>query len=81
MVRVINEKTLIPLSLFIVLVGVIVWLTNIYFLANANAHAIKTFIYARDRHNEIVAEQLIHIERSLNKLDGKIDVLIKKGLR
>lgn len=67
---VLSEKTLMPIGFVVVLLGGVIWLTNIHFEAHANSVAIdeiqkKQDVYAKGQ--EEVLERLARIE---GKLEG-----------
>ncbi len=65
----ITEKTVIPLGVFVILVGGIVWLTSIYAESHQNAVAISELKLKQDEYNRTVQSidsRLSHIEGVLS---------------
>ena len=62
---IISEKTLIPVSLIIVLVGAIFWLSSMYALANNN--------------KEQIVEIKNDYKQGIDRLEKKIDILLLRS--
>lgn len=75
--QVISESTVIPISLVIVLIGGIFWLTTIWAKGNANAAALKELQDDRKSKREEYVDTLKMINENLTSL--KEDVAFLKG--
>ena len=65
MENVITEKTLLPISLLVILAGGIFWLSSMYALANSNEKQIT--IIKTDLKSDII------------RLESKVDRLLERG--
>ena len=68
----ITENTLIPVSLIVILLGGVVWLTIMYAQGNANAKAIEQLSQRQDEYTKTVLTidtRLSHIEGALGVKD------------
>ena len=74
-IKSITEKTLVPITMVIAVLGAALWLSNIYFLANNNAENINDL---QSRVEAFVNANSDLIER-FAKLETKIDILIDKN--
>ena len=66
----ITENTLIPVSLVILLLGGIVWLTSIYAQASQAAEAVKALTFKQEDYNRLIE----NIDRRLSRIEGKLGV-------
>ena len=67
----ITEKTLVPLSLVVILVGGILWLARIESLATANAAAVRQLSKDQQEYNRTVIEINTRLSRIEGKLEGR----------
>lgn len=84
MPSILNEKTLVPVSLLIVIIGGIVWLTQIFTQSQANAIGIKELKQvvreevsdirgANVETNRAIVEQLRTMNTRLGRIEGKLE--------
>lgn len=52
----ITEKTAISVSLMVVIVGGVIWLSNIFFLADNTAKALEKVTIKQDKYSEDISE-------------------------
>lgn len=69
----ISEKTLIPISTILVIVGAVFWLTNIYNLANTNAYGIESIKKKVSTTDSKIIERIDLIDQRLSRIEGKLD--------
>ena len=70
----ITELTLLPISLVIVIIGGVVWLTQIYALANSNKTSV---VEIKDRQESVynrLDSNLNSIDRRLSRIEGKLNI-------
>lgn len=67
-----SEKTLIPISFVIVLIGGIVWITNIAFKVDVSAESLKKIELRQNTIDEIKTDVAV-IKSKLEKIDQKLD--------
>jgi len=67
-----SEKTLIPISLVILLLGGIVWITNIAFKVDVSAESLKKIELRQSTIDEIKTDVAV-IKSKLEKIDQKLD--------
>ncbi len=72
--KTITENTLVPISLVIAIGGGIFWLTEIYFNGQANANSITDIKQNQEKFIEDVSKDVAQIKKSLNRIEGKLDV-------
>lgn len=72
-VKSITEKTLVPISLLIVIIGAVMWLTSLWELSKSSAAAIKEIKEEKTAHNIAVELKFNMILTELNYLKGKLD--------
>ena len=71
---IISGKTLIPLSLVIIAIVVTVHFTSVRSLANSNHEAVGELKVSRSK----LDDRILAVEKLLYKIDGKLDLLLKK---
>jgi len=67
---ILNEDTLVPISLVLVFIGGVYWLSSLYFNTNANAKAIEEMA----RNEAETRAILMSIDQRLSRIEGKLDV-------
>ena len=72
MQKIINEKTLFPLSLVIVLVGGTGWLTSIFEMGKANANSIEELKKNDLRIEGYIVDELRIINKKLDEIRNRI---------
>ncbi len=70
--KIINEKTLIPLSLVITLIGGVAWLTNLAGIEKANANEIQSLKHSAEKDKEYLIEELRIINSKLDMIRDKM---------
>ncbi len=70
--KAITEKTLVPISLVVVLIGGIIWLTQIYTTANANSDNIRDIKRMEFRYRKMLFDRLNSIDRRLAVIEGSL---------
>lgn len=71
MLKMITEKTAISVSLMVVIVGGVIWLSNIFFLADNTAKALEKVVVKQDRYSEDIA--------TIKQDIGVIKQILKEG--
>lgn len=69
-VRAVTEGTLLPISLVIVFMGGVVWLTTLYAKTEANAAALQKIEFKQDQY----LQNLEKILQKLNRIEGKLGI-------
>lgn len=78
MEKIINEKTLLPISLVIIIIGASVWLTNIYFLSRANAKVISKIDKKQVSDINHLNQTLLEISTRLARIEGALNIKKRK---
>lgn len=68
--KAVTEGTFIPVSLVIVFMGGVVWLTTLYAKAEATALALQKLEQKQEQYNQ----NLEHIIRKLSRIEGKLGI-------
>jgi hypothetical protein len=67
--KTITEKTFIPISLLIVIIGVVVWITTVSGKTDANTKDISDIKIGQQEYNKDLHE----INTRLSRIEGKLD--------
>jgi hypothetical protein len=70
-IKSITESTLLPISLVITLIGGVVWLSTIWYKADANAYAINEV-------KQSIKEDKQFLREDLTKINDKLDYIIDR---
>lgn len=70
--RVISEKTVIPISFAILLIGGVAWLTNLAFKVDVSAESLKKIELKQNAIEEIKTDVAV-IKSKLDRIDKKLD--------
>lgn len=74
--KVLTENTKISVSLFVLLVGGIFWLSKIYFLAESNAATLTLVTEKQDRYSSDISairESIVKIETDVSHLTKQME--------
>lgn len=69
-IKMITEKTLLPVSMWVIIIGLTVWLTTLSAKTDSN---IKDISEAKAK-QEIYNQNLMEINTRLSHIEGKVDV-------
>lgn len=83
---VIDEKTLIPIGLLVVIISAVAWMTSIYFTTKSNAASITDIVKENKHYKEKIYDRVQDIDKKLVQLEyinTKLQDLTEqiKGLR
>lgn len=71
----ISEKTLIPLSLVLILSGGIFWLSSMDARTSSNAAAIER----AEKKEDSLSDKMQEVSNRLSRIEGKLDRVIRNG--
>lgn len=75
----ISEKTLLPISIVLLVVSLAVHLTSVKSLGETNRDQIEQIKKDQGKINDLVEERMLGVERMLHKIDGKLDIILQKN--